>query len=90
MKIEALEREWEIAPVNFDNRRKLHGLNLAAFAGDEVDYEKYERLLTSALVLSGIPDKDLAELSDIQLDILGQAIVKEYLGLSKKTNGDSV
>ena len=94
MEIEALKKKWDINPITFNNRRKLHAVNSQSYApavlnkSNEIDWDKYYDAIEMALSIAFTnPESAVEGLTDAEIDALGQAIIQNYLVIEKKANG---
>tara|TARA_Y100000310_G_scaffold84909_2_gene81775 strand:- start:3522 stop:3815 length:294 start_codon:yes stop_codon:yes gene_type:complete len=97
MKIKALKKDWEINPITFIQRRKLHALHSQCYApavlnqSNEIEWNKYYDAIEMALKIAFIkPETTVEGLNDAEIDTLGQAIIQKYLVIEKKANGGVV
>ena len=84
MIVKALDKEWEVKPVNPKQQQKLYVAFMASQGGEEQTMEEKEKmynLFFECLDLSGI--KDLPE-SLVDKSVLGMALLTEYCGFDKK------
>ena len=101
MKIEALERTWEVKPITWGQRRKLYAEHAQIYVPSlfnnngevgelRIDWEKYYFVIEVVIgVAFDDPKKTLNELTDPEIDSLAQIILKRYLKQGKKENGGS-
>ena len=97
MEIEALKKKWDINPITFKDRRKLHAVHSQSYApavlnqSNEIDWDKYYDAIELALSLAfSDPEKTVEGLTDAEIDGLGQVIIQSYLNIEKKANGGAV
>ncbi len=97
MEIEALKKKWDINPITFNNRRKLHAVHSQSYApavlnkSNEIDWDKYYDAIEMALSIAFTnPESAVEGLTDAEIDALGQAIIQSYLFIEKKANGGVV
>jgi hypothetical protein len=84
MTVKMFDKEWEIKPITYRQKRELWQLSLNAFKEDSQDQEDYFKLINKVEELSGLVEKDLANLSMAEIDLLLQQIFTQYMGLEKK------
>jgi len=97
MEIEALKRKWEVNSITFKDRRKLHSIHSQSYApavlnqSNEIDWNKYYDTIEMALSIAFTnPESAVEGLTDAEIDMLGQAIIQNYLVIEKKANGGVV
>ena len=97
MEIEALQKKWDINPITFKDRRKLHSVHSQSYApavlnkSNEIDWNKYYDAIELALSIAfSDPEKSVDGLTDTEIDGLGQVIIQSYLFIEKKANGGVV
>jgi hypothetical protein len=88
MRIQALDRDWDINDITYKERREIYHLNVKAFWDGKVDPDLYYEVLEKCAEVSGLKEEDFKDLSMMQIDQLLQAILSSYLGLEKKVSGD--
>ena len=83
MKVNALDKEWEIKPITPQKQQELYVGFMACQSENQTvqEKEKMYGLFFKALELSGIKD---APESLVDMSILGMAILTEYCGFDKK------
>jgi|TARA_R100001463_G_scaffold27388_2_gene63460 hypothetical protein len=84
MKVKMFDKEWEVNPITYKQKRELWQLSLNAFRDDKENQDDYFKLINRVEELSGITEKDLESISMAQVDLLLQQIFTEYMGLEKK------
>ena len=84
MKVKMFDKEWEVSPITYKQKRELWQLSLNAFRDDKENQDDYFLLINRVEELSGITEKELESLSMAQIDLLLQQIFTEYMGLEKK------
>lgn len=87
MKIELLNKQYEIKEISYKERRKIYQLNVKAFWDNKINPDLYYEALDKCFELSGLSEKDLESLSMPEIDQLLQKILSAYLGIEKKENG---
>ena len=95
MEIKALGKKWEVNTITFTKRRKLHSVHSQCYApavmnqSNEIDWNKYYDAIEMALNIAfADPESATEGLTDVEIDILGQAILTRYFTIEKKANGD--
>ena len=88
MIIKALGKEYNIKEITYKERRELHRINAKAFWDGKVDPDNYYDILEKVYEISGIEEKDVSDLSMVDVDTLLQEIFTVYMGLSKNEDGD--
>lgn len=88
MKVEALNKDWEIKDISYGERRRLYQLNVKAFWKGEVEPDTYYEVLGEAFELSGLKESEVKDLPMPEVDQLLQAVLSAYLGLEKNADGD--
>jgi|15BtaG_2_1085339.scaffolds.fasta_scaffold02301_4 ADP-dependent phosphofructokinase/glucokinase len=95
--IQALGREWNINPISWGDRRKLHRIHSQIYItslinkDNSIDWEKYwDAIEFSLSVAFDDVEKELNGLTDSDIDSLGQKLMNHYLAMEKKENGDFV
>lgn len=78
------DKEWEVSPITYKQKRELWQLSLNAFRDDKENQDDYFLLINRVEELSGVTEKELESLSMAQIDLLLQRIFTEYMGLEKK------
>jgi len=84
MKVKMFNKEWDISPITYKQKRELWQLSLNAFRDDKDNQDDYFKLINSVEELSGVTEKDLESISMAKVDLLLQQIFTEYMGLEKK------
>ena len=84
MKVEMFDKEWEVNPITYKQKRELWQLSLNAFRDDKENQDDYFKLINRVEELSGITEKEVSSLSMAQVDLLLQQIFTDYMGLEKK------
>tara|TARA_R100000664_G_scaffold14364_1_gene22571 strand:+ start:1304 stop:1564 length:261 start_codon:yes stop_codon:yes gene_type:complete len=84
MKVEMFDKEWEVNPITYKQKRELWQLSLNAFREDKENEDDYFKLINKVEELSGLTEKDMDSLSMAQIDLLLQQIFTDYMGLEKK------
>ena len=84
MKVKMFDKEWEVNPITYKQKRELWQLSLNAFRDDKENQDDYFKLINRVEELSGITEKEVSSLSMAQVDLLLQQIFTEYMGLEKK------
>lgn len=77
-------KEWDISPITYKQKRELWQLSLNAFRDDKDNQDDYFKLINRVEELSGVTEKDLESISMAKVDLLLQQIFTEYMGLEKK------
>ena len=88
MKIKALDKEWQINEATYKQRREIYRLNVKAFWDGKVDPDQYYEVLEKCAEVAGLIEKDLKDLSMVDVDQLLQAVLTSYRGLEKNVGGD--
>ncbi len=78
------DKEWEVNPITYKQKRELWQLSLNAFRDDKENQDDYFKLINRVEELSGITEKEVSSLSMAQVDLLLQQIFTDYMGLEKK------
>lgn len=84
MKVKMYDKEWEVNPITYKQKRELWQLSLNAFREEKENEDDYFRLINKVEELSGLTEKDMDSLSMAQIDLLLQQIFTDYMGLEKK------
>jgi hypothetical protein len=84
MKVKMFNKEWDISPITYKQKRELWQLSLNAFRDDKDNQDDYFKLINRVEELSGVTEKDLESISMAKVDLLLQQIFTEYMGLEKK------
>lgn len=84
MKVKMFDKEWEVNPITYKQKRELWQLSLNAFRDDKENQDDYFKLINRVEELSGITEKEISSLSMAQVDLLLQQIFTDYMGLEKK------
>jgi len=84
MKVKMFDKEWEVNPITYKQKRELWQLSLNAFRDDKENQDDYFKLINRVEELSGITEKEVSSLSMAQIDLLLQQIFTDYMGLEKK------
>jgi|TARA_Y100001978_G_C23546965_1_gene362579 hypothetical protein len=84
MKVKMFDKEWEVNPITYKQKRELWQLSLNAFRDDKENQDDYFKLINRVEELSGITEKEVSSLSMAQVDLLLQQIFTDYMGLEKK------
>ena len=84
MKVKMFDKEWEVNPITYKQKRELWQLSLNAFREDKENEDDYFKLINKVEELSGITEKEINSLSMAQVDLLLQQIFTDYMGLEKK------
>ena len=84
MKVKMFDKEWEVNPITYKQKRELWQLSLNAFRDDKENQDEYFKLINRVEELSGITEKEVSSLSMAQVDLLLQQIFTDYMGLEKK------
>jgi hypothetical protein len=84
MKIEALNKSWDIRDISYKQRRELHAINAEVWWKGEMDVGRYYDLLAKVSDIAGIDESVLADLEMTEVDALLQACFMAYLGLTEK------
>tara|TARA_Y100001980_G_C14404962_1_gene200172 strand:- start:2 stop:262 length:261 start_codon:yes stop_codon:yes gene_type:complete len=84
MKVKMFDKEWEVNPITYKQKRELWQLSLNAFREDKENEDDYFKLINKVEELSGLTEKDMDSLSMAQIDLLLQQIFTDYMGLEKK------
>ena len=84
MKVKMFDKEWEVNPITYKQKRELWQLSLNAFRDDKETQDDYFKLINRVEELSGITEKEINSLSMAQVDLLLQQIFTDYMGLEKK------
>jgi|TARA_R100001530_G_scaffold71671_1_gene50714 hypothetical protein len=92
MKVEALEREWEVKDISFAERRTLYQKQAKNFWSvneeSEMDVDAYFSMLDEVLGISGLTEEDFDGLSMTEIDQVIAQVMLAYTGLSGKGSGD--
>lgn len=78
------DKEWDINPITYKQKRELWQLSLNAFRDDKENQDEYFKLINRVEELSGLTEKEVNSLSMAQVDLLLQQIFTDYMGLEKK------
>ena len=83
MKVNALEKDWEVNPVNTKTQQRLYVSFMSCQSDEQTMKEKEQmyNLFFECLELSEV--KDVPE-SLVDKSVLGMAILTEYCGFDKK------
>ena len=84
MKVKMFDKEWEVNPITYKQKRELWQLSLNAFRDDKENQDDYFKFINRVEELSGITEKEINSLSMAQVDLLLQQIFTDYMGLEKK------
>ena len=84
MKIEMFDKEWEVKPLTYREKRELWLMSLKAFPDGEINQDKYFDLMLKVEKMSGLKEKDLEQLNMGDVDLLLQEIYQQYMGIEKK------
>ena len=84
MKVKMFDKEWEVNPITYKQKRELWQLSLNAFRDDKENQDDYFKLINRVEELSGITEKEVSSLSMAQVDLLLQQIFTDYMWLEKK------
>tara|TARA_Y100001973_G_C5197856_1_gene335543 strand:- start:1827 stop:2084 length:258 start_codon:yes stop_codon:yes gene_type:complete len=84
MKIEMFDKEWEVKPLTYREKRELWQMSLKAFPDGEINQDKYFDLMLKVEKMSGLKEKDLEQLNMGDVDLLLQEIYQQYMGIEKK------
>ena len=84
MKVKMFNKEWDINPITYKQKRELWQLSLNAFRDDKENQDEYFKLINRVEELSGLTEKEVNSLSMAQVDLLLQQIFTDYMGLEKK------
>ena len=84
MKVKMFDKEWEVNPITYKQKRELWQLSLNAFREDKENQDDHFKLINRVEELSGITEKEVSSLSMAQVDLLLQQIFTDYMGLEKK------
>jgi len=84
MKVKMFDKEWEVNPITYKQKRELWQLSLNAFREDKENEDDYFKLINKVEELSGLTEKEVSSLSMAQVDLLLQQIFTDYMGLEKK------
>ena len=84
MKVKMFDKEWEVNPITYKQKRELWQLSLNAFREEKENEDDYFKLINKVEELSGLTEKDMDSLSMAQIDLLLQQIFTDYMGLEKK------
>ena len=84
MKVKMFDKEWDVNPITYKQKRELWQLSLNAFRDDKENQDDYFKLINRVEELSGITEKEINSLSMAQVDLLLQQIFTDYMGLEKK------
>mgnify|MGYP001006534299 CR=1 FL=1 len=84
MKVKMFDKEWDINPITYKQKRELWQLSLNAFRDDKENQDEYFKLINRVEELSGLTEKEVNSLSMAQVDLLLQQIFTDYMGLEKK------
>jgi len=74
MKVKAIDKEWEINEATYKQRREIYRLNVKAFWDGKVDPDRYYEVLEKCAEVAGLKEKDLKDLSMVEVDKLLQAV----------------
>ena len=84
MNVKMFDKEWEVNPITYKQKRELWQLSLNAFREEKENEDDYFKLINKVEELSGLTEKDMDSLSMAQIDLLLQQIFTDYMGLEKK------
>lgn len=84
MKVEMFEKEWEVKPITYKEKRNLWQLSLIAFKEVGQDEKDYFALMNKVEEISGLTEKDFGDLSMGKIDLVLQQVFTQYMGLEKK------
>ena len=84
MKVKMFDKEWDVNPITYKQKRELWQLSLNAFREEKENEDDYFKLINKVEELSGLTEKDMDSLSMAQIDLLLQQIFTDYMGLEKK------
>ena len=77
--------DFEVSPITFSERRKLHKKEVKVYWDEELNTDAYYDLLDWIMNKAfRNPEKSLGKLEDHQVDEVLSAIYQEYKGISKK------
>ena len=86
MKVETPHGEFEVKPLTFKDRRKLHGMEVMSVKNSEVDYVMFYDVLNWVMDFAfEDAEKTLEGLNDNQIDEVLLAIYNRYKEPSKST-----
>ena len=88
MKINALDKDWDVTDITFPQKREIHALNAKVWWNSGLDSDAYYALLDRVQVISGLTEQDFKGLSMADIDTVLQIIFKRYMGLTEKKSGD--
>ena len=88
MKIKAVNKVWDIKDATYKQRREIYKKNVKALWDGKVKPDEYYEVLEKCAEISGLTDKDLKDLSMVEVDQVLQAVLTAYLGLEKNADGD--
>ena len=78
------EKEWEVKPITYKEKRNLWQLSLIAFKEVGQDEKDYFALMNKVEEISGLTEKDFGDLSMGKIDLVLQQVFTQYMGLEKK------
>jgi hypothetical protein len=95
-----LDREYDLRPITWKDRRALHAKHAQVYLGSEfgegnitkmnIDWDRFYEVIELALNIAfNDPEKELDGLTDSEIDTVGQSLLNEYLNPAKKKNGSS-
>ena len=87
MIVKALDKEWNVNDCTYKQRRELHAFNAKVWWNGKQDVSAYYELLEKVSEIAGLDEDDFKDMEMINIDIVLQAILFDYLGLSKKAIG---
>lgn len=77
--------EFEVKPLTFKDRRKLHGMEVMSVQKSEVDYVKFYDVLNWVMEFAfDNPEKSFENLNDNEIDEVLLAVYNRYKEPSKK------
>ena len=87
MIVEALDKEWNVNDCTYKQRRELHALNAKVWWEGKQDVGAYYELFDKVSEIAGLGENDFEGMEMIDIDVVLQSILFEFLGLSKKATG---
>tara|TARA_X000001382_G_scaffold116388_1_gene95555 strand:+ start:101 stop:361 length:261 start_codon:yes stop_codon:yes gene_type:complete len=83
------DKEWKVNDITYKQKRKLWHGSISSFQGEEVDNDKYFKLIDQVEEYSGLTEKDFVKddktpLTMGEIDLLLQEVYTKYVGIAKK------
>lgn len=89
MKVKMFDKEWDINPITYKERRELWHLSISAFDNKNIIQDKYFAMINRVEEISGLSEKDYVHkdnslFSMAEIDLLLQEVYSYYMGTEKK------